>query len=334
MGEGGTRRYSKVNIRVQHLPITARAVKRPEEDRTAPTRYNQSVPPRIAIPVPHSTDPEYAERSLPQYERAIEMAGGEPVRIPLDQPPAEVMKLIERCDAVLLPGSKADVDPAKYDAPRDPQTAAADAGRDTVDELLLQDAYNMRKPVLGICYGLQILNVYRTGTLIQHIESPVNHAAGRKVAIAHTVEVAPESKLQRILQPNVEASGERAAERRQNAAHGVSRGWEAENGRAPEERKKSGHTAAEGTPLVVRVNSSHHQAADVVGDGLRAVARSPQDGVIEALEGTSPDHFVLAVQWHPERSVDEDEPSRAIFHALVDAARVRHEKLKGEFESV
>jgi putative glutamine amidotransferase len=333
-GEGGTRRYSKVNIRVQHLPITARAVKRPEEDRTAPTRYNQSVPPRIAIPVPHSTDPEYAERSLPQYERAVEMAGGEPVRIPLDQPPAEVMKLIERCDAVLLPGSKADVDPAKYDAPRDPQTAAADAGRDTVDELLLQDAYNMRKPVLGICYGLQILNVYRTGTLIQHIESPVNHAAGRKVAIAHTVEVAPESKLQRILQPNVEASGERAAERRQNAAHGVSRGWEAENGRAPEERKKSGHTAAEGTPLVVRVNSSHHQAAGVVGDGLRAVARSPQDGVIEALEGTSPDHFVLAVQWHPERSVDEDEPSRAIFHALVDAARVRHEKLKGEFESV
>jgi putative glutamine amidotransferase len=82
------------------------------------------------------------------------------------------------------------------------------------------------------------------------------------------------------------------------------------------------------------VNSSHHQAADVVGDGLRAVARSPQDGVIEALEGTSPDHFVLAVQWHPERSVDQDEPSRAIFRALVDAARVRHEKLKGEFESV
>jgi len=262
------------------------------------------------------------------------MAGGEPVRIPLDQPPAEVMKLIERCDAVLLPGSKADVDPAKYDAPRDPQTAAADAGRDTVDELLLQDAYNMRKPVLGICYGLQILNVYRTGTLIQHIESPVNHAAGRKVAIAHTVEVAPESKLQKILQANVEASRELAAERRQNATHGISRGWEAENDRVPEERKKSGHTAAEGTPLVVRVNSSHHQAADVVGDGLRAVARSPQDGIIEALEGTSPDHFVLAVQWHPERSVDEDEPSRAIFRALVDAARVRHEKLKGEFESV
>jgi putative glutamine amidotransferase len=248
--------------------------------------------PRIAIPVPHSADREYAERSLPQYERAVEMAGGEPVRIPLDQPPEEVMKLIERCDAVLLPGSKADVDPAKYDAPRDPQTAAADSGRDTVDELLLQDAYNMRKPVLGICYGLQILNVYRTGTLIQHIESPVNHAAGRKVAVAHTVEVNPGSKLAEIV------------------ASGTKR-----------------------DPLVVSVNSSHHQAAGVVGDGLRVVARSPQDGVIEALEGTSPDHFVLAVQWHPERSVDEDESSRAIFRALVDAAHVRIEKLTGEFES-
>jgi putative glutamine amidotransferase len=252
--------------------------------------------PRIAIPVPHSGDPEYAERSLPQYERAVEMAGGEPVRIPLDQPPAEVMKLIERCDAVLLPGSKADVDPAKYDAPRDPQTAAADAGRDTVDELLLQDAYNMRKPVLGICYGLQILNVYRTGTLIQHIDSPVNHAAGRKVPVAHNVEVVPGSALAGIVASAVETS--------------------------------------DGRKFVVPVNSSHHQAADVVGDGLRVVARSPQDGVIEAIEGTSPDHFVLAVQWHPERSVDEDQSSRAIFRALVDAARVRHEKLTGEFESV
>jgi len=64
--------------------------------------------PRIAIPVPHSGDPEYAERALPQYLHAVEMAGGEPVRIPLDRSPAEVMKLIERCDGVVLPGSKAD----------------------------------------------------------------------------------------------------------------------------------------------------------------------------------------------------------------------------------
>lgn len=240
--------------------------------------------PRIAIPVPHSGDPEYASRSLPQYEHAVEKAGGEPVAIPLDKTPGEVMKLIEQCDAVLLPGSRADVDPAKYDAPRDVRTNAADTARDTVDELLLQDAYNMRKPVLGICYGLQMLNVYRSGTLIQHIESAINHEAGRKVEVAHTVEVEPASRLAEIL--------------------GVS------------------HNVA--------VNSSHHQSADVIGDGLRVVARSPEDDVVEAVEGTSPDHFVLAVQWHPERSVDDDESSRAIFRALVEAAKTRYRLSTGK----
>ena len=155
--------------------------------------------PRIAIPLPHSNDPEYALRAIPQYERAVELSGAEPVRIPLDRSPAEVMKLIERCDGVLLPGSKADVDPAKFDAERHPKTEAADPKRDTVDELLLQDAYNMRKPVLGICYGLQILNVYRSGTLLQHIESPVNHEAGKKVAVAHRVKIDAGSNLAEIL---------------------------------------------------------------------------------------------------------------------------------------
>src|SRR5258708_39316275 len=98
--------------------------------------------PRIAIPVPHSGDAEYAERALSQYVHAIEMAGGEPVRIPLDQSDAQVMTLIEHCDGVVLPGSKADVDPAKYDAPRDPKTAPADSKRDAVDERLLDYAYN------------------------------------------------------------------------------------------------------------------------------------------------------------------------------------------------
>ncbi len=94
--------------------------------------------PRIAIPMPHSIDRDYAERTIPQYERAVERAGGEPVRIPLDQPPAEVVKIIERCDGVLLPGSNADVDPAKFGVPRSPYTAGSDPGRDAVDELLLQ----------------------------------------------------------------------------------------------------------------------------------------------------------------------------------------------------
>ena len=247
--------------------------------------------PRIAIPVPHFEDPEYAERAFPQYVHAVEMAGGEPVRVALAQSPAEVMKLIGHCDAVLLPGSKADVDPTKYDARRDARTAPADPSRDAVDELLLQDAYNLRKPVLGICYGLQVLNVYRGGTLLQHIESPVNHEAGKSVLTAHRVDVDSGSRLNAIV-----ASG----------------------GKAPP------------CAPAIAVNSSHHQAAEAIGDGLRVVARCPEDGIIEALEGTSPGHFVLAVQWHPERSVDDDEASRAIFRALVEAAQAAQGTAVGE----
>ncbi|MBV8050188.1 MAG: gamma-glutamyl-gamma-aminobutyrate hydrolase family protein [Acidobacteriaceae bacterium] len=232
--------------------------------------------PRIAIPVPHS-DQEYANRSLPQYERAVEMAEGQPVRIPLDVTDAEARKLMESCHAVLLPGSKADVDPAKYAAPRHPKTAADDQRRYAVDALLLDHAFEMQKPILGICYGLQSLNVYCKGTLIQDIESAINHAAGRNVAVAHDVSIENDSKLARIL--------------------GVSNG------------------------VRIPVNSSHHQSTEEIGKDLRIAAQCPEDGIIEAIEGTSHDHFLVAVQWHPERSVDQDEPSRAIFAALVAAAR-------------
>ena len=246
--------------------------------------------PRIAIPVPHSADPSYAQRSLPQYEAAVRAAGGEPIRIELDQTPAQVREQIERCDAVLLPGSGADVDPANYGAPRHEKTEPADPKRDVVDELLLNDAYMQRKPILGICYGLKSLNVYHSGTLVQHIESAINHSPGRTVSKAHTVMIEPESRLAEIV----------------------------------------------GAAEAVAVNSSHHQSADAVGDGLRVVARSAEDGVIEALEGTAPEHFVLAVQWHPERSVNEApevaESARAIFRAFIEAAKTKHAEMAEESE--
>ena len=286
--------------------------------------------PRIAIPLPHGSDPEYALRAIPQYERAVELCGAEPVRIPLDRTPSEVMKLIERCDGVLLPGSKADVDPAKFDAERDPRTAAADSRRDTVDELLLQDAYNMRKPVLGICYGLQILNVYRSGTLVQHIESSVNHEAGREVPVAHEVQIEEGSKLAQIITAEAAWGQPSSADHMESVNEGFAESA-AGNHRASLDRTSEGgrpHTSS----FAIPVNSSHHQSAELIGDGLKIVGRCPEDGIIEALEGTSSDHFVVAVQWHPERSFEDNENSRAIFRALVEAARQKHEELAGKFE--
>ena len=246
--------------------------------------------PRIAIPVPH-TEHDYAQRALVQYKQAVRQAGGEPVVVPLQWPNQQIAQAAKRCDAILLPGSKADIDPEKYGAARGPHTAPADPARDNADELLLQDAFNMRKPILGICYGLQALNVWRTGTLAQHLTTAINHAVGREQPRAHTVTVEHGSRLAGIVAPVREFSADLCAD------------------------------AQAGISLVV--NSSHHQAAEVVGDGLRVVARAP-DGIIEGLEGTEPDHFVVAVQWHPERSFDDDESSRAIFQAFIQAALRRH----------
>jgi len=86
--------------------------------------------------------------------------------------------------------------------------------------------------------------------------------------------------------------------------------------------------------VVIPVNSSHHQSVEQAGNGLRVVARCPDDDIIEAMEGSSPDHFVLGVQWHPERSVDNDAASHAIFYSLIEAARARHKEIAKEFESV
>jgi putative glutamine amidotransferase len=238
---------------------------------------------RIAIPCPHSAKPDFVAKALPQYCHAVELAGGEPVVVGLDLDNHQIARLATTCDGVLLPGSPADINPEKYGAPPDPHTGAGDPPRDNVDELLLQDAYNMHKPVLGICFGLQSLNVWRTGTLVQHLCGPVRHeeSDAGEAAPPHCIALAPDSRLAAIVSP------------------------------------------ASPLTLELTVNSSHHQAVDAVGDGLRAVAWSAGDRVIEAVEGTSPDHWVIAVQWHPERMPD-DPAAAALFRALIEAAQERH----------
>jgi putative glutamine amidotransferase len=231
--------------------------------------------PRIAIPEPNFADKEYSERSWPQYARAVEYAGGVPVKVPLRDSPAKVAQLVASCEGVLLPGSPADVNPQKYGEEAQADCAAADAAREAVDELLLQDASNLYKPLLGICYGFQALNVWRGGTLVQHLKTGVDHTAGRTVADAHAIEVEARSRLRRIL--------------------GL------------------------GMRTTLMVNSSHHQAVAVLGDGLVRVAWSPDDGVVEAAEGHG-DQFLMGVQWHPERVLEENKASQCLFQSFVDAA--------------
>jgi putative glutamine amidotransferase len=230
----------------------------------------------IAVPIPTSSDPEYNGRTLPAYVQALEAAGATVVVVPLSEPQERVAKMLAGVQGVLLPGSLYDVDPERYGEKPIPECGEADAARTAVDELMLQDAFNLKKPILAICHGTQTLNVWRNGSLIQDLKTPVDHQPGRAVAEAHPVQV---------------ASGSRLAELAASCGDGE-----------------------------VQVNSSHHQAIRMPGDKLLVSAISPRDGVIEAVELDEPDHFVLAVQWHPERTYAESELSRALFAAFVGSA--------------
>ncbi len=158
------------------------------------TRTGQK--PRIAIPTPTTFNPEYNQRCWPQYVSAIEACGGEVAGIALGLSPAETATLVAGCSGVLLPGSPADVNPQKYGQQAAPETAPSDPGREATDELLLQDAFHLKKPLLGICFGLQMMNVWRGGTLIQHLAQ--GHSPARdQAALSHAIEVRPGARLLR-----------------------------------------------------------------------------------------------------------------------------------------
>ena len=151
---------------------------------------------RIAIPTPTTTDLAYNQRCWPAYAEAIRTQGAEPVEIPLDLPDPELKELADTCEAILLPGSPADVLPSRYGQDTEEHTSPADANRESTDLFLLDHAYQTKKPVLGVCFGCQILNVYHGGTLLQDLSTiPVNHPSARGVAVAHAASVAPSSLL-------------------------------------------------------------------------------------------------------------------------------------------
>ncbi len=209
------------------------------------------------------------------YSRAVEAAGGIAVLIPLR--PEAAAEIAARLDGVVICGSGSDVDPARYHQPQHPQVKSIQADLDETSCRVLEGAFTDKKPVLGICYGMQLLNVFLAGTLIQHIPDALRGALQHQDRrTRHAVRMEPESRM-----------AEWAAGLRE-----------------------------------VAVNSTHHQAIQKPGLGLWVVGRAP-DGIIEAVEGEFADHFVLGVQWHPERIWKEEAVSQRIFEEFVVAAARR-----------
>jgi putative glutamine amidotransferase len=155
----------------------------------------------IAIPEPTSNDSAYNQRSLPPYLAALHSVGVTPVVVPLHERQDRVARLLLGVQGILLPGSGFDVDPERYGEARIPECGESDAARTAVDELLLQDAFNLQKPILAICYGTQTLNAWCNGSLVQNLKTSVNHSPDRTVLDAHGVHVAPGSRLAALLAP-------------------------------------------------------------------------------------------------------------------------------------
>lgn len=115
------------------------------------------------------------------YATAVEKAGGVALLlVPAEAATAEPDLLLDRIDALLLAGG-ADVDPGSYGAEPHPQTRGTWSERDRFELALARRALEREMPVLGICRGMQMLNVALGGTLVQHLPDTVGHEGHRRV---------------------------------------------------------------------------------------------------------------------------------------------------------
>jgi putative glutamine amidotransferase len=208
------------------------------------------------------------------YPKAVEAAGGLPLGIPYTADHSLIPQILDALDGVLFTGGN-DLDPKLYGQEWHPKAVPVDPARQNFELALLAEVERRRLPVLAICLGCQLFNVFRGGTLHQFL-------------------------------PDINARQDhrRAAEGEPIRRHGIRIEPDSALGKAI--RKSE-----------ISANTYHKQAVDKVGRGLRVTAIS-DDGIVEGLEDPTLPLFA-AVQWHPERLVDEAE-HLAPFRMLVEKA--------------
>lgn len=108
----------------------------------------------------------------PNYLEAVEAAGGLPLVLPLISDPADISELARSCNGILFTGGP-DIHPALFGEETMQYSGAIDERRDTLEIALLKEADAQEKPVLGICRGIQLINVALGGTIYQDIPAQV-----------------------------------------------------------------------------------------------------------------------------------------------------------------
>lgn len=271
---------------------------------------------------PAPTNPLWFTTAVPMcYCDSVRLAGGFPLMAPPLDDDEEVREALARADAVLIVGGP-DLDPESYGQKPHPKIQPLHYRRNASDLRLARAAAESGKPTLGICGGMQALNVALGGTLHQHIpdvpglSGSDDHSLVRPHDNRHQVRLDPASRLARAMGITAVEGGRLKVEGSRGKISSV-----------------SPQPSTLNPQPVVEVNSAHHQAIDRLAEGLRAVAWS-QTGLIEAVEGPTDGPFLVATQWHPERlavtPTGEDGGGRptvgradqlGIFRALVEAWR-------------
>jgi putative glutamine amidotransferase len=228
-----------------------------------------STNPMIVIPCRRIAERIPSQGVQVSYLQALQNAGAEPVLLPSHSSSNLIERMVQSADGILLAGGE-DISPQKGGAYWAPSAQSNDIARDELELELVRVARATKKPMLGICRGVQLLNVAYGGELIADISSD------NPSALAHMGTIPSCSEPESI----------------RNCFGAVHHEVEVLDGSWL-------HQIFAQTELAV--NSFHHQAIHPkgLGDGLRASAWAP-DGTIEAVEGTDNEHFVVGVQWHPE----------------------------------
>lgn len=215
----------------------------------------------------------------------VEISGCVPLMVPTCCGTADLEQYLDLADGVYLSGAGSNIDPALYGQENLTPEKQQDRDRDLFDLPLIKGALARGLPILGICRGMQEINVALGGDIHQKVYNEPGYDDHREDADdpvddqygpSHQIELLPGSWFAELM-------GEEQ----------------------------------------ILVNSLHGQGINRLGEGLEPLAHA-EDGLVEAIHAPSLSPFLLAVQWHPEWKASENPHSIKIFQAFGDACRHRH----------